>query len=622
MSEAKSRTEERKEKIRQRYKGVSADELDVIPALPKAGLYEDEKEKRVAVYVRVSTDDPNQTSSYELQKNHYEDLVNNHKGWRLVEIYADEGISGTSLNHRESFIRMIEDCKAGRIDLIVTKSVSRFARNVLDCIGYSRELASMQPPIGIFFETENIYTLNSNSEMALSFIATLAQEESHTKSEIMNASIEMRFKRGVFLTPVLLGYDQDDDGNLIINEDEAKTVRLIFFMYLYGYTCQQIANTLTSLERKTKIGNTEWSPGSILEILKNERHCGDILARKTWTPNYLDHKSKKNNQDRNQYRQRDHHEAIISRDDYVAVQRLIHNARYKSRSILPELHVITSGALTGYIAVNTIWAGFTRESYMHAYEKLDFPPEENSEPMVFEAHSGDFDLRGYQVAKGQFFSGTGSINVTFGDRYMKFSTEAVRKFDTPYVEILVEPRKKLLAVRPSEKHRKYARKWYIPTEKGPQPRYISGSAFLPALYEIFGWDQRFKYRMLGTFQENESERVLVFSLQDSEAFIPNDIIRKPDEEEKTYINAYKNTVHAYPKDIINGFGSGYYRQAQALELRSFDENQTWDIDSEGVAIPMEAPIKVRSSEEIAAYIDKVIEEMRQEARNDANTIIQ
>ena len=621
MSEAKSRTAERKEKIRQRYKGVSADELDVIPALPKAGLYEDEHEKRVAVYVRVSTDDPNQTSSYELQKNHYEDLVNNHKGWRLVEIYADEGISGTSLNHRDSFIRMIEDCKAGKIDLIVTKSVSRFARNVLDCIGYSRELGGMQPPIGIFFETENIYTLNSNSEMALSFIATLAQEESHTKSEIMNASIEMRFKRGVFLTPVLLGYDQDDDGNLIINEEEAKTVRLIFFMYLYGYTCQQIANTLTSLERKTKIGNTEWSPGSILEILKNERHCGDILARKTWTPNYLDHKSKKNNQDRNQYRQRDHHEAIISRDDFVAVQRLIHNARYKSKSILPELHVITTGALTGYIAVNTIWAGFTRESYMHAYQQLDFPSEE-PESTTVEAHSGDFDLRGYQVAKGQFFSGNSSINVTFGGRYMKFSTEAVRRFDTPYVEILVEPRKKLFAVRPSDKHRKYARKWYVPTEKGPCPRFISGAAFLPALYEIFGWDQRFKYRMLGTFQEKESERVLVFSLQDSEAFIPNDIIRKPDEEEKTYLNAYRNSVHAFPQDVINGFGNGYYRQAQALELRSFDDNQTWDIDNEGVAIPMEAPIKVRSSEEIAAYIDKVIEEMRQEAQDDATNNIQ
>ena len=258
---------------------------------------------------------------------------------------------------------------------------------------------------------------------------------------------------------------------------------------------------------------------------------------------------------------------------------------------------------------------------MHAYQQLDFPSEE-PESTTVEAHSGDFDLRGYQVAKGQFFSGNSSINVTFGGRYMKFSTEAVRRFDTPYVEILVEPRKKLFAVRPSDKHRKYARKWYVPTEKGPCPRFISGAAFLPALYEIFGWDQRFKYRMLGTFQEKESERVLVFSLQDSEAFIPNDIIRKPDEEEKTYLNAYRNSVHAFPQDVINGFGNGYYRQAQALELRSFDDNQTWDIDNEGVAIPMEAPIKVRSSEEIAAYIDKVIEEMRQEAQDDATNNIQ
>ena len=141
------------------------------------------------MYARVSTDDPRQTSSYELQKNHYTDLVNRREDWKLVDIYADEGISGTSLKHRDSFIRMIADCKAGKIDLIVTKSVSRFARNVLDCIGYVRQLAAMSPPIGVFFETENIYTLNPNSEMSLSFISTLAQEESHNKSEIMNASI-------------------------------------------------------------------------------------------------------------------------------------------------------------------------------------------------------------------------------------------------------------------------------------------------------------------------------------------------------------------------------------------------------------------------------------------------
>ncbi|MBR3635576.1 MAG: recombinase family protein, partial [Lachnospiraceae bacterium] len=184
-----------KQRIRERYRGVNEDVLDVIPAAPQEDFYKSEVHKRVAVYARVSTDDPNQTSSYELQKNHYEDFVTRHSNWELVDIYADEGISGTSLQHRDSFIRMIDDCNAGKIDLIVTKSVSRFARNIIDCIGYVRQLKAANPPIGVFFETENIFTLDQNSEMSLSFIATLAQEESHTKSEIMNASIEMRFKR-------------------------------------------------------------------------------------------------------------------------------------------------------------------------------------------------------------------------------------------------------------------------------------------------------------------------------------------------------------------------------------------------------------------------------------------
>jgi DNA invertase Pin-like site-specific DNA recombinase len=271
-SKVKSNTDEiKKSKIRARYKGIDTENLDVIPAIPQVNFYEDDREKRVAVYARVSTDDPRQTSSYELQKNHYIDIVNQHPGWKLVDIYADEGISGTSLQHRDAFIRMIADCRAGKINLIITKSVSRFARNVLDCIGYVRQLAAMNPPVGVLFETENIYTLNSNSEMSLSFISTLAQEESHNKSEIMNASIEMRFRRGIFLTPPLLGYDQDDDGNLVVNEEEAKTVRLVFFMYLYGYTCQQIAKTLAKLGRRTKKDNTTWSAGSVLQILQNER---------------------------------------------------------------------------------------------------------------------------------------------------------------------------------------------------------------------------------------------------------------------------------------------------------------------------------------------------------------
>lgn len=224
-SEEKLSSQElKKAKIRERYKGINPEEIEVIPALPQIRLDDPDRMQRVAVYARVSTDDPNQTSSYELQKNHYQDVVNSHMNWVLVDIYADEGISGTSLKHRDAFIRMINDCKAGKIDLIITKSVSRFARNVVDCIKHVRELAALTPPVAVLFETENIYTLNPNSEMSLSFISTLAQEESHTKSEIMNASIEMRFKRGIFLTPPLLGYDRDDDGNLVINEEETLPV--------------------------------------------------------------------------------------------------------------------------------------------------------------------------------------------------------------------------------------------------------------------------------------------------------------------------------------------------------------------------------------------------------------
>ena len=250
----------------------------------------------------------------------YEDMIKEHQGWELVGIYADEGISGTSLKHRDEFNRMIEDCKAGKIDLIVTKSVSRFARNIVDCIAKVRELANMIPQVGVFFETEHIYTLDNTSEMMLAVLSAAAQEESHTKSEIMNISIEQRFSRGIFLTPKLLGYDVDEDGNLVINEEEAKTVRLCYYLFLNGFPTTEIAEVLMQLKRKTKLGNTKWSSGTIVSLLRNERYCGDILSRKTFTPNYLDHKSKKNRHDRNQYRQTDHHEAIVDRDIYNACQ--------------------------------------------------------------------------------------------------------------------------------------------------------------------------------------------------------------------------------------------------------------------------------------------------------------
>ncbi len=566
---------DQKSKIRERYKGINEDELDVIPAIPQEDFYRPNSVKRVAVYARVSTDDPRQTSSYELQKNHYTDLVNRREDWSLIDIYADEGISGTSLKHRDNFIRMISDCEKGKIDLIVTKSVSRFARNVLDCIGYVRKLKSMTPPIGVFFETENIYTLNPNSEMSLSFISTLAQEESHNKSEIMNASIEMRFKRGIFLTPVLLGYDQDEDGNLVINESEAKIVRLIFFMYMYGYTCQKIAETLTKLGCKTKRGNVNWAPGTILQILQNERHCGDVLARKTWTPNYLDHKSKKNNHDRNQYRQRNHHEAIISRDDFIAVQRMIQNAKYGNKHILPELQVIKEGGLAGFVSVNPRWAGFSPDDYRKASESVDKTEgviQIPSAPLSIDTVPGDFDLRGFEVARGAFFNSSEKILVTLTADWITYNNAAIMKFKgKEYVELLVHPSKMILVVRCCDKEHKNAMKWSRLNNGKHIAKRIAGRAFMPTLFDLFFWKREYVYRIIGSFIDVDGNMIITFNLKETEILIPDHMIQESvnagKEGKKTdFIGKSRDKISVYPKDWSMGFGVNFYYQAHADEF--------------------------------------------------------
>lgn len=612
-----------KEKIRDRYKGVNKDNIEVIPAAPTENFHDNNSEKRVAVYARVSTGDPRQTSSYELQKNYYTDAIDRHPGWELVEIYADEGISGTSLRHRDAFIQMIRDCKKGKIDLIVTKSVSRFSRNVLDCIGYVRELKALKPPIGVFFETENIFTLDPDSEMGLSFISTLAQEESHSKSKSMNLSIEMRFSRGIFLTPILLGYDHDEDGNLVVNEAEAKTVRLIFFMYLYGYTCQQIADTLSSLGRKTKKQNTGWSPGSVLQVLQNERHCGDVLARKTWTPSYLDHKSIKNKNQQNQYRDYGHHEAIVSRDDFIAVQHLISNAKYGSKGILPELQVITEGALKGFVTINPRWAGFTADNYIRASRSVCNAeaalPGNNIE---VEAQRGDFDLRGYEIARSQFFDTVAKASVTFSINEMKFGIECIRKMhNIPFVELLLHPDNHLLAVRPSNGKNRNAIRWAMLKETTYQPRTVSGAAFLKTIYEIYGWKADCKYRIRGIRKQNADESVYMFDVQETEIFIPTDTIA-PDNEEASDATGHlahtgvkplittPKTVCAYPAQWVETFGSDYYRHAQAQEMLVFSETGEWNTQLEGEAFN-ESPLQVTSGEEIEIHIAQIIEDMEQ-----------
>lgn len=602
-----------KQRIRDRYKGVSEDVLDVIPATPHEDFYKSETMKRVAVYARVSTDDPNQTSSYELQKNHYEDMVSRRENWTLVDIYADEGISGTSLQHRDNFLRMINDCRDGKIDLIVTKSVSRFARNIIDCIGYVRQLKASEPPIGVFFETENIFTLDENSEMSLSFIATLAQEESHTKSEIMNASIEMRFKRGIFLTPPLLGYDKDEDGNLVINEEEAKTVRLIFFSYMYGYSAQKIADALTELERLTKKGNQVWSASSVLQILSNERYCGDVLARKTFTPNYLNHKSKKNNHDRNQYRQKNHHDHIITREDFFAVQKMIRNAKYGNKGYFPEMHVIQDGILKGYVTVHPRWAGFSEDDYYLASESIDnglIP----SKPIQFKVNKGSIDLSGYELVRTQFMSTAGQVSLSVTCGTMCFSKSCFTKLSTKQVELLVLPGKQMLAVRNAPSGSHYALRWCREKSGEKLPKTISGMAYLPTLFELFGWHKDGRYKMIGSVHRKGNETVIIFNTKDAVLFVEEDLLCSDQADDQPQ-NAGKEVtgkrrskkIKAYPATWASTFGDNYYSSCALMEAAEPDSDH-WGISDTGTPFK-EAEENVTTRKEAAANIEKILTEI-------------
>lgn len=610
MEQNISERELQKQKVRDRYKGTNSELLEFIPGKKKADFYDDIP-RRVAVYVRVSTDNIQQTSSYELQKNYYEEYVKAHENWTLTEIYADEGISGTSLMHREAFQRMIEDCRAGKIDLILTKSVSRFSRNIVDCIKTLDELKSLKEPVGVFFETEHIFSLNNDSEMSISFTATMAQEESHIKSNIMNVSLEMRFSRGICLTPVLLGYDHDDDGKLVINETEALTVRLIFFMYLYGHSCQQIAEALTELGRFTKKGNNVWNSSSVLEILKNERYCGEILTRKTYTPNYKDHKSRRNTGERQQHRWKGEHRAIITKDDFIAVQHLIDNAKYGNRGFLPELKIITEGALKGFITINPRWAGFKAQEYFNL-AKTVCSTENNISEILIEANGGDFDYRGFEVARSQFFNTTAKISVTFSPDKMKFSAACIEKLGkSEYIEMLLHPLNKLLVVRPVKSKDKNAIKWARLNDKAEmQTRSFSGAAYIHTIYEMFGWDIRYKYRLTGTRCQKSDEAVLIFDISEAEMYVGKELVKAKNAnifpgKITTLANTGKSVI-AYPKRWGDDFGSEYYLQEQ----NSADEQ--WDTKQETLTFEDMHGVCVTDRNEVECGIKGIIDSMKTE----------
>lgn len=589
------------ESERQRAKAALVKQLDqqdgrnVRKIAAATETQEEKKVLRVAAYCRVSTDDIDQAISITYQIREYKKKILSNPGWKYVGTYVDDGFSGTNTEHRQGFQKLMKDAMDGKIDMIITKAVSRFARNLMDCIGWVEALQNHDPPVRVFFEQENLDTMSQTSGIILFVLAMVAQEESHMKSEAILLSLEWRFSRGRFLTPRLFGYDKievpDGFGGkkkiLSINEAEARVVRWMYATLLNGGTPEEMAEVLTEMaiptggRRRDGTLNTHWTANGIITLLRNERHCGDVLARKTYTPNYKDHKSKKNNGKKNKYFQPDHHEAIVSRATWNAAQRILNSRRYRHEGAYLPMCIIDHGSLTGYISMNRTWGGFDFEDYYRAGQiamgmldeeleadlEREYLPEsgrrigglvddhgiaqiardltaaeqeikdELEGKEVEEAESQDKEdaVRAFQVVSGDMFSRLHDPVIRITQKGITFNSSCVSKLPRAhFVEFLFNPVERMVVVRPCREDHPNA----IPWDK----KYKSASPLTKVIYDSMGWEQDYAFRVPCQTVTNpsvglHSDTVLVFDLDNyvgrSTAKKEEAIIAKKEEELET-----------------------------------------------------------------------------------------
>ena len=573
-----------KEQLRRVYQQTDECEKTFIPAKPKVDLYGEGHMFRVCAYCRVSTDNDEQLSSFELQQAHYKQVVQDHPNWELKRIYADEGISGTSLKNRDAFNEMIAACQRGEYDLIVTKSVSRFARNLVDCISLIRMLKSQTPPVGVFFETDNLYTLAENTEFMLSFLATFAQEESVKKSEAMNWSLQQRFKDGKLLTPAPLGYDRPKDvtgryikyAPLEINEEEAKTVRFIYDAYLSGWSQEQIANFLTDIGCETKTGGAAWNSSSVGYILTNERYCGSVLTWKTFTADLYEHKHKKNNQDRDQYLYKDRHDAIISVEKFEAAQVLLENRKHHIRGGLPVMHVIDEGIFKGFIPINHHWVNDDPGTYYDICNSIKQPAKVRR---IDKRYFSSFDLDGYQVVRGQFmqirYEGP---SISINKERISFNRFCMQKFeDVAYVQLLLHPTERRIAIRPCGSNDAHSIRWRPDPEKPLYSKTLNCQHFGNALYSIMTWNPDYAYKIRGTWARRGKEQIIVFNLPNA---VP--IMTVPPENGE---DAKAKKVTLCPEEWADDFGEEFYEHTLENGFYYIAPNTEWQSQAKSILAP-------------------------------------
>lgn len=388
--------------------------ITVIPARRRVGNTVNKEIKpklKVAAYCRVSTDSDEQATSYDAQMEHYTNYIKKNDEWEFAGIFADDGISGTNTKKREEFNRMIEECMAGNIDMIITKSISRFARNTLDCLKYIRQLKEKNIPV--FFEKENINTMDSKGEVLLTIMASLAQQESESLSKNVKLGLQFRYQNGEVQVNHnrFMGYTKDENGHLIIDSAQAEIVKRIYREYLQGASLKQIGVGLEADGILTAAGNAKWRPETIKKILQNEKYIGDALLQKTYTVDVLTKKRVKNNGIVPQYYVENDHEAIIPRELYMQVQEEmlrranLHSGKNRKKRVYSSKYALSSivyCSKCGDIYRRVVWNNRGKRSIVwRCCTRVEHGPGACNADAIHESELQNLVVRAINMALGQ-----------------------------------------------------------------------------------------------------------------------------------------------------------------------------------------------------------------------------
>lgn len=454
--------------------------------------------------------------------------------------------------------------------------------------------------------------MNYDHLLTLSFQAQMAEQESRIRSRSMETSLRMRLDHGLPLTPELLGFVKNEDGKLIINPKTYKIPKLMFYMYLYGYSTQQIADTLTKLSKRTYLGNLKWTASGVAASMRNERYCGDVLTRKRFTKfaaDVHDQKSFKNRGEKPQSHYRDDHEAIIDRNDFLAVQRIMNNARFGGTSLLPELQVIPDGLLKGFVVVHPKWGSFTKEDYIAACRSVDSNPEDESR---LEVREGSFDLTGYEVADFKLFSDQSVPAIMLHKDSIAFSVAGIREMDLKdnYVELLVHPLRKEIAVRPTNKDNRCAIQWANGVRGNRHSRSVAAKAYIQTLYQIFGWEQDNNYKLYGRIYRDGQDAACIYAGTNASVYIKNNEVTVEDATGQN-ISRQGKCIRGVVGDFGQGVGNGYYVEKSMTELRNLTR-QEWQTRLAGQMVSTGTELQVTSYDELRSFIEEELGELFEE----------